>query len=232
MSDDCIALSCEVSEALASGAAVVTLESTVIAQGLPWPENLESVQAAQATVRGGGAAPATIAVLDGVIRVGLTESELLRVASPAAQMPEVMDGSQLRPAEGHRPYSLAKANRRDLSAIVARGGSAATTVSATLWIAGHYRVNPCVLATGGLGGVHREAATTFDVSTDLDELARADGALIVCSGVKSILDVPATLEALDSIRRTTHEQSVRANCALLVSNARLAAEVAVLLINK
>jgi pseudouridylate synthase len=328
MSDDRIALSCEVSEALASGAAVVTLESTVIAQGLPWPENLESVQAAQATVRGGGAAPATIAVLDGVIRVGLTESELLRVASPAAQMPEVMDGSQLHQAEGHRPYSLAKANRRDLSAIVARGGSAATTVSATLWIAGHYRVNPCVLATGGLGGVHREAATTFDVSTDLDELARADGALIVCSGVKSILDVPATLEALetggvlvvgyrtdefpgflihsaglplehrvdtpdeaaaivrahralglpgaivlaqpvpadhaldpdllqaalddalrqaavrritgkpltpfllDSIRRTTHEQSVHANCALLVSNARLAAEVAVLLINE
>ena len=74
-----------------------------------------------------------------------------------------------------RPYSLAKANRRDLSAIVARGGSAATTVSATLWIAERYRLNPCVLATGGLGGVHREAATTFDVSTDLDELRGPTG---------------------------------------------------------
>lgn len=325
MSDELIALSGEVSEALVSDAAVVTLESTVIAQGLPWPENLGTVQAVQAAVRGAGAAPATIAVLDGVIRIGLSEIELRRVASFAAQMPEVMDGGQPGPAEGRTLYSLAKANRRDLGAVVARGGSAATTVSATLWIAERYRLNPRVLATGGLGGVHREAASTFDVSTDLDELARADGALIVCSGVKSILDVPATLEALetrgvlvigyrtgelpgflirstglplehrvdtpheaaamvrahralglpgaivlaqpvsaehaldpevlqaalddalrqatvrritgkpltpfllDSIRQTTEGQSLRANCSLLVSNARLAAEVAVLL---
>src|SRR5262249_15009970 len=106
--------------------------------------------------------------------------------------------SQPRTAEDRRPNPLTKANRRDLSAIVASGQSAATTVSATLWIAESYPLNPRVLATGGLGGVHREAATTFDVSTDLDELARADGPLVVCSGVKSILDVPATLEALET----------------------------------
>ena len=94
MSDDRIALSREVSEALASEQAVVTLESTVIAQGLPWPANLETAQAVHATVRSAGVAPATIAVLDGLIRVGLTESELLRIAGSAAQMPEVMDGGR------------------------------------------------------------------------------------------------------------------------------------------
>jgi pseudouridylate synthase len=325
MCDDRIALSCEVSGALEATKALVAFESTVIAQGLPWPENLETVQAAEAIVRGAGAVPATIAVLDGVIRIGLSEIELLRVASSAAQMPEIMAGGQHHPAEDRTPPSLAKANRRDLRAIVARGGSVATTVSATLWIAQRYELNPRVLATGGLGGVHRDAAATFDVSTDLDELARADGTLIVCSGFKSILDVPATFEALetrgvvvvgygtdelpgflvnstglplehrvdtpdeaaaivrahrdiglpgaivlvqpvpadhaldpdvlqsalddalrqaaarrisgkpltpfllDSIRRTTEGQSLRANCALLISNARLAAEVAVLL---
>jgi pseudouridine-5'-phosphate glycosidase len=325
MSDDRIALSCEVSEALATDQAVVTLESTVIAQGLPWPENLETAQAVHAAVRGVGVAPATIAVLDGVVRVGLTDDELLHVATSAAQLPAVMDGNQSHQAKGGIQTSLAKANRRDLAVVVARGGSAATTVSATLWIAGRYGLNPRVLATGGLGGVHRGAAATFDVSTDLDELARSDGALIVCSGVKSILDVPATLEALEtrgvlvvgyrtdelpgffihstglplehradtpdeaaaivrahralglpgaivlaqpvpadqaldpdllqaalddalrqatvrhivgkpltpfllqSIRDATDGQSLRANCALLVSNSRLAAEVAVLL---
>jgi pseudouridine-5'-phosphate glycosidase len=322
MSDDRVAFSCEVSEALASDQAVVTFESTVIAQGLPWPENLETVHSVQATVRGAGAVPATVAVLDGEIRIGLTEIELLRIASSVAQIHEAL---QCAPAERRTPDSLVKANRRDLGAIIARGGNAATTVSATLWIAGRYRLKPRVLATGGLGGVHRPAAGTLDVSTDLDELARADGALVVCSGVKSILDVPATFEALetrgvvivgyrtdelpgflshstglplehradsadeaaaivrahrdlglpgaivlvqpvpaehaldpdvlqealddalrqatarritgkpltpfllDSIRRTTEGQSLRANCALLISNARLAAEVATLL---
>ena len=325
MSDDRVAVSGEVSRGLESAEAVVALESTVIAQGLPWPENLETVQAAQAAVRGAGAIPATIAVFDGVIRIGLSESELLCVASSAAQMSAIMAGGQQHLAEGRTPPSLAKANRRDLGAIIARGGSAATTVSATLWIARRYQLEPCVLATGGLGGVHREAAATFDVSTDLEELARADGTLIVCSGVKSILDVPATFEVLesrgvvvvgygtdelpgflvrstglplehrvdtpedaaaiirahrdiglpgaivlvkpvpadhaldpdvlhaalddalrqaavrrisgkpltpfllDSIGRTTEGQSLHANCALLISNARLAAEVAVLL---
>jgi pseudouridine-5'-phosphate glycosidase len=92
----------------------------------------------------------------------------------------------------------AKANRRDLAAIVAAGRCAATTVSATLWIARRAGVGPGVMATGGLGGVHRDASASFDVSTDLDELARADGAVVVCSGMKSILDVPATMEALET----------------------------------
>ena len=105
------------------------------------------------------------------------------------------------PSPDHRggaPRELAKANRRDLGAIVAGGQSAATTVSATLWIARRFGLEPRVMATGGLGGVHRQASATFDISTDLDELARADGTLVVCSGLKSILDVPATLEALET----------------------------------
>jgi pseudouridylate synthase len=198
MSDDHIGLSREVSEALASNQAVVTLESTVIAQGLPWPANFETALAVHAAVRGAGVAPATIAVLEGSVRIGLTESELLEFASSAAQLPEIRDGNRPHLADGRARHPLTKANRRDLGAVVARRGSAAMTVSATLWIAGRFGLNPRVLATGGLGGVHRGAATTFDVSTDLDELARADGALIVCSGFKSILDVPATLEALET----------------------------------
>ena len=164
-----------VARAVGQSAAVVALESTLIAQGLPWPENLETARAAEAAVRRSGATPATIAVIGGRVRVGLEDSELERLA---------------------RSGSFLKANRRDLAAAVAGGRDAATTVSATLWVARSVGIG--VLATGGLGGVHREAASTFDVSNDLDELARADGALVVCSGVKSILDVPATLEALET----------------------------------
>lgn len=165
----------EVAGALAGGVAVVALESTLVAQGLPWPENLETARASEAAVRAAGAIPATIAVLGGCIRVGLDGEELEHLA---------------------RSGTFAKAGRRDLSAALARGIDAATTVSATLWVA--HRRGLKVLATGGLGGVHRDAATTFDVSNDLDELARADGALVVCSGVKSILDVPATLDSLET----------------------------------
>ncbi len=167
---------------------VVALESTVIAQGLPWPENLETARAMEAAVREAGAEPSTIAVLDGEVRLGLTPDELLEIAAAAA--------TRSAPVAGARPW--AKANRRDLSAIVGAGGCAATTVSATLWIARRAGLLPGVMATGGLGGVHREAGATFDISTDLDELARADGMLVVCSGMKSILDLPATLEALET----------------------------------
>lgn len=177
-------VSLEVRQALAEGGPVVSLESTVIAQGLPWPTNLETARRVERAVRASGGVPATIAVLDGEIRIGLTEAELERVARAAE--PRSTSGA------------FAKANRRDLSTIVAQGKSAATTVSATLWIAHRFKINPCVMATGGLGGVHRDAATSFDVSTDLDELARADGAVVVCSGFKSILDLPATLEALET----------------------------------
>ncbi len=165
----------EVAEALAEGPGVVALESTLIAQGLPWPENLETALRSEEAVRASGSVPATIAVVGGVVRVGLSGEELERIA---------------------RSGTFVKAGRRDLAAAVARGLDAATTVSATLWLAQKHGLE--AMATGGLGGVHRGAATSFDVSTDLDELARARGALVVCSGVKSILDVAATLEVLEA----------------------------------
>ena len=165
----------EVAEALKERRGVVALESTLIAHGLPWPENLGTARASEAAVRGAGAVPATVAVVGGRVRVGLLDDELERVA---------------------RSDHFLKASRRDLSSAVAQGLDAATTVSASLWVARKAGLN--VLATGGLGGVHRDASTTFDISTDLDELARADGMAVVCSGVKSILDVPATLDALET----------------------------------
>jgi pseudouridylate synthase len=174
----------EVSQAVAAGRPLVALESTVIAQGLPWPDNFETARSAEAAVRSVGATPALIAVKGGVIHVGLSEPECRELARAAAGEPD-------------HP-GAAKANRRDLSGVIARRQDAATTVSATLWIARRFDLAPLVMATGGLGGVHREAAITHDISTDLDELARADGALVVCSGFKSILDIPATMESLET----------------------------------
>ena len=190
-----------VQEAMARCEAVVVLESTVIAQGLPWPHNLETARAAEAAVLGARAVPATTAVIDGVIRIGLTDHELLEIAGSAATAgptgtTEAGAPTASCPHESRGPW--AKANRRDLAAIVAARACAATTVSATLWIARRFGIEPGVMATGGLGGVHRDASASFDVSTDLDELARADGALVVCSGMKSILDLPATLESLET----------------------------------
>ena len=167
----------EVAKALDAGQGVVALESTLIAHGLPWPQNLETARAAEAEVRRAGSVPATVAVLGGVVRVGLTDVELETIASA-------------------RTGQYFKASRRDLGVAVARGLDAATTVSASLWIARAHAIG--VLATGGLGGVHRDASASFDISTDLDELARGDGALVVCSGFKSILDLPATLETLET----------------------------------
>jgi pseudouridylate synthase len=175
MSPTLVSVKSEVSAALLEGGAVVALESTLIAHGLPWPDNLETALACEEIVRRAGAVPATIAVLDGRLRVGLTESEIEYIA---------------------RSRSCEKASRRDLAGFVTREADAATTVSATLWIARTVGVR--VAATGGLGGVHRGASESFDISNDLDELARADGCLIVCSGIKSILDLPATLEALET----------------------------------
>jgi pseudouridine-5'-phosphate glycosidase len=173
----------EVAAALAEGRAVVALESTLIAHGLPWPQNLEAAHAAEAEVRRAGAVPATIAVLAGLIRVGLGDIELETIARSVL-------GSETQSGR------FLKASRRDLAAAVAQRRNAATTVSATLWIARSHAIG--VLATGGLGGVHRGAATSFDISTDLDELARGDGMLVVCAGFKSVLDLPATLEALET----------------------------------
>ena len=176
---------------------MVFLESTVIAQGLPWPENLETALAMEAAVQEVGAVPAMIAVLDGVVRIGLGVTEIEKVARSAAT-PEPVESSRASDHAGLPSRRFCKANRRDLAAVLARQGSAATTVSATLWLAQRFGVKPCVMATGGLGGVHRAAAESFDISTDLDELARADGSLVVCSGFKSILDLAATLEALET----------------------------------
>ena len=179
----------------------VALESTVIAHGLPWPANLETARAAEEAVRAAGAEPATIAIIDGMIRIGLTDQQFIGMARDAATQGQGATGGPtagdpaLMPATSR---AWAKANRRDLAAIVASGGCAATTVSATLFLARRYGLEPGVMATGGLGGVHQDASASFDVSADLDELGRADGALVVCSGMKSILDLPATLESLET----------------------------------
>jgi pseudouridine-5'-phosphate glycosidase len=190
-----------VKRTMALGGAMVVLESSVIAQGLPWPDNLETARAAEVAVRAIGGEPVTTAVIDGVIRLGLTDHQLLEIAGSAAtgEMPRTDEaGAPIGGYPRDAPSRWAKANRRDLAAIVAGGGCAATTVSATLWIARRFGLEPGVMATGGLGGVHRDASASFDISTDLDELARADGALVVCSGMKSILDLPATLESLET----------------------------------
>jgi pseudouridine-5'-phosphate glycosidase len=196
----------EVFKAIAEERPVVVLESTAIAHGLPWPENLDTARAMEAAVRDTSAEPATVAIRAGTLCIGLTDIELFELARAAREEPSVAAAVRAqetkctvaweRSVPPHQPW--AKANRRDLAAILAAGRSAATTVSATLWIARRFALEPRVMATGGLGGVHRDAGSSFDISTDLDELARADGALVVCSGPKSILDLPATLEVLEA----------------------------------
>jgi pseudouridylate synthase len=170
-----IDLAPEVDAALGMGRPLVALESTAIAHGLPWPDNLAVALDMEAAVRAAGAVPATIAVLDGRIRVGLTAAELERVA---------------------RDRGLAKLSWRDIPVVLARGGSGATTVAGTLAVAG--RVGIQVFATGGLGGVHPGAEATFDVSADLGALARTP-CLVVCAGAKSLLDLPRTLELLETL---------------------------------
>src|SRR5436190_2747016 len=164
----------DVAAALRSGAPVVALESTIVAHGLPWPENLDIGRALEAAVRGAGAVPATIAVLDGEVRVGLSPSELERVAR-----------------EGR---ALAKAGVADLAMVLAMGGSAATTVSGTATLAARAGIR--VFATGGIGGVHR--GDSGDVSSDLGVLAREPIA-VVSAGAKAILDLPRTLEQLETL---------------------------------
>ncbi len=165
----------EVAAALRAGRPVVALESTAIAHGLPWPNNLAIALQMEAAVRAAGAVPATIAVLGGRLRVGLTAAELERLA---------------------RDPAIPKLSWRDLPIAVARGGDGATTVAATLAVAG--RVGIRVFATGGLGGVHPGAERTFDVSADLGALTRT-ACLVVCSGAKSLLDLPRTLELLETL---------------------------------
>lgn len=172
-----LSISDEVAAAIAADRAVVGLESSLIAQGLPPPHNLETALASERAVRDEGAVPATMAIDAGRLLVGATSAVLARLADPA-----------------NRP---AKAGSRDLGPLLASAGLASTTVSASIRIAAMAGIP--VLATGGIGGVHRGAATTFDISSDIDELA-ATRVAVVCSGAKSILDLPATLELLEARR--------------------------------
>lgn len=165
----------EVKEARANGAPLVALESTIITHGMPWPQNVETARSVEAEVRAAGAVPATIAVLDGRLHVGLTGAEL----------------EALGQASG-----VAKLSRADLAACMASGGTGATTVAATM-IAAHL-AGIAVFATGGIGGVHRGAERSFDISADLRELSETPVS-VVAAGAKAILDLPKTLEVLETL---------------------------------
>ncbi len=167
-------LHAEVREALDAGRPVVALESTLIAHGLPWPVSVETARAAEAAVRSEGAVPATIAVWQGRLTIGLSEEQLLGLA---------------------QGKDVLKASRRDLAVAVAHGRTAATTVAATMFLA--HRAGIRLFATGGIGGAHRGEAAAWDISADLIELARTPVA-VVCAGAKSILDLPRTLEILET----------------------------------
>ena len=166
----------EVRDALADGVAVVSLETTIVVHGLPHPQNLEVAAQCEDAVRAAGAVPATIGLLDGRVVVGLSLAELERLAEPER--------------------ASAKLSSRDLGLALALGRDGATTVAGTIALARHAGIE--VMATGGLGGVHRDAWRTYDESNDLTTLSRTP-VLVVASGVKSILDVGATLERLDTL---------------------------------
>jgi pseudouridine-5'-phosphate glycosidase len=170
-----IKYSSEVAQALKTGKPIVALESTIISHGLPRPSNLDVALECESIVRNGGAVPATIALLDGKILIGLEPNELAAIANRD---------------------DISKASIRDLAVIISQNKSAATTVAATAHIAAVAGIK--VFATGGLGGVHRGASVSFDESADLTALSQLD-MTVVCAGVKSILDVHATLERLETL---------------------------------
>ena len=174
----------EVAEALRRGRPVVALESTIIAHGLPRPRNVEAALEAERLVRAGGAVPATVGILDGRLCVGLAEEEIRRLGGV---------GGDASGGPGRRP--VLKASRRDLGAALGLGLDAATTVSATMIAARLAGI--AVFATGGIGGVHRGVEQTLDVSADLRELARTP-VIVVSAGAKAILDLPRTLEYLET----------------------------------
>jgi pseudouridylate synthase len=165
----------EVSDAIASGVGVVALESTIISHGLPAATSAQTAREIEAAVRRGGAVPATLAVVDGAVRVGLSDDQLVHIA----EHPDVV-----------------KTSVRDLGSVLATGASGATTVAATAYLA--HRAGIRLFATGGLGGVHRDAHESWDESADLVALTSAP-VTVVCAGVKSILDVAATLERLETL---------------------------------
>ncbi len=165
----------EVAAALQRGQAVVALESTIISHGMPWPQNVDTALRVEAAVREHGAVPATIALINGRMKAGLTHAEIETL--------------------GRQGLAVPKASRRDLPLLLAEGATAATTVAATMIVAARAGIR--IFATGGIGGVHRGAAASFDVSADLQELARTPVA-VVCAGAKAILDLKLTLEYLET----------------------------------
>ena len=168
-------ISPEVKAALAGGKPVVALESTIISHGMPYPQNVETAMNVEKIVRENGAVPATIAIIGGKLKAGLSADEIEYL--------------------GKKGYDVTKASRRDLPVLVARGEDGATTVATTMIIAAMAGIK--VFATGGIGGVHRGAEVTMDISADLEELARTP-VLVVCAGAKSILDLGLTLEYLET----------------------------------
>ena len=168
-------ISPEVKEALAAGKPVVALESTIISHGMPYPKNVETALLVEQTIRDNGATPATIAVIGGRLKAGLSREEIEYL--------------------GKTGRGVAKASRRDLPALVARKADGATTVATTMFIA--HMAGIKIFATGGIGGVHRGAEVTMDISADLEELAQTP-VMVVCAGAKSILDLGLTLEYLET----------------------------------
>ena len=164
-----------VAQALAEGKPVVALESTIISHGMPYPQNVETALKVEEIIRQNGAVPATIAILGGRLKAGLSPAEIEYL--------------------GKQGQKVTKASRRDLSVLVAQGADGATTVATTMFIAALAGVQ--VFATGGIGGVHRGAEVTMDISADLEELARTP-VMVVCAGAKSILDLGLTLEYLET----------------------------------
>ncbi|MFN7024170.1 MAG: pseudouridine-5'-phosphate glycosidase [Pseudorhizobium sp.] len=169
-----IVYSREVQTARANGAPLVALESTIITHGMPYPGNIEMARSVEAIIRDGGAVPATIAVLDGTLHVGLEDNELEQLA---------------------KAKNVMKLSRADFAFALATGRTGATTVAATMIAAALAGIR--VFATGGIGGVHRGAEESFDISADLEELAKTD-VIVVCAGAKAILDIPKTLEVLET----------------------------------
>lgn len=165
----------EVAEALRLGKPVVALESTIISHGMPYPQNVETALKVEAVIRENGAVPATVAIIGGRLKAGLSADEIEYL--------------------GKKGRDVIKASRRDLPVLVARGADGATTVTTTMMIAAMAGIR--VFATGGIGGVHRGAETTMDISADLEELAKTQ-VMVICAGAKSILDLGLTLEYLET----------------------------------
>lgn len=203
-----------VQAALDENRPVVALESTIITHGMPWPQNLETAREIEAVVRDNGAEPATIAVIDGTLHVGLTDTQLEDLA---------------------QAKQVAKLSRADMAVCIAKGGTGATTVAATM-IAAHL-AGISVFATGGIGGVHKGADQSFDISADLQELADTP-VTVVCAGAKAILDLPKTLEVLETLgvpvmtygqdvfpafwsRTSSLKSPLRADCAVEIAKSHV-----------